>query len=159
MSAETTFFSNINDVNELEDELWRLSVKTADRSKAAGVEGAVVTLKLKSADFKTITRRTTLPSPTQLSQTIFRTARTLLAREATGRQFRLIGVGISTLTPAARTDAADLLDPNVKKRASAERAADIARAKFGKDAVKTGRAVRQEHKRATRQAKDDPAKS
>jgi DNA polymerase-4 len=159
VSAETTFFSNINDVNELEDELWRLSVKTADRSKAAGVEGAVVTLKLKSADFKTITRRTTLPSPTQLSQTIFRTARTLLAREATGRQFRLIGVGISTLTPAARTDAADLLDPNVKKRASAERAADIARAKFGKDAVKTGRAVRQEHKRATRQAKDDPAKS
>ncbi len=159
VSAETTFFANIHELGELEDELWRLSVKTADRSKAARVEGAVVTLKLKSADFKTITRRTTLASPTQLSQTIFRTARTLLAREATGRQFRLIGVGISTLTPAAETDAADLLDPNVKKRASAERAADIARAKFGKDAVKTGRTVRREHKQATREAKDDPAKS
>jgi len=159
VSAETTFFANIHDLGELEDELWRLSVKTADRSKAAGVEGAVVTLKLKSADFKTITRRVTLPSPTQLSQTIFRSARTLLAREATGRQFRLIGIGISALSPAAETDAVDLLDPNVKKRATAERAADIARAKFGKDAVKTGRTVRQEHKKAARQPTDKSLKS
>ena len=158
VSAETTFFANIHALDALEDELWRLSVKTADRSKAAGVEGAVVTLKLKSADFKTITRRVTLLGPTQLAQTIFRSARTLLAREATGRQFRLIGVGISALTPAAKTDAADLLDPNVKKRASAERAADIARAKFGKDAVKTGRTIRQEHARAARLAKDKPTK-
>ena len=155
VSAETTFFANIHQLTELEDELWKLSVKTADRSKAAGVEGSVVTLKLKSADFQSITRRVTLPNPTQLAQTIFRAARALLAREATGREFRLIGVGISGLGPA-KSDAVDLLDPNVEKRASAERAADIARAKFGKDAVKTGRAVRHEHVKAARQEKTKP---
>ena len=157
VSAETTFFADIHILDELEDELWKLSVKTADRAKAAGVEGAVVTLKLKSSDFQTITRRVSLTTPTQLAQTIFRTARTLLAREATGRQFRLIGVGISGLGPA-KSDAVDLLDPNVKKRANAERAADIARAKFGKGAVKTGRTVRGEHTRAARQAKTNQTK-
>lgn len=142
ISAETTFAKDLSDPKALEDRLWSLCVKTADRAKAAGTEGAVVTLKLKTRDFKTLTRRVSLQSPTQLAQTIFRAARPLLAKEANGRQFRLIGVGISGLADAALTDVTDLLDPRVEKRASAERAADVARAKFGKDAVKTGRAVR-----------------
>lgn len=144
VSSETTFNEDIASPQALEDQLWKLCVKTADRAKALGTEGSVVTLKLKTQDFKTITRRTTIATPTQLSQTLFRTARPMLAKEANGRKFRLIGIGISTLQDAAQSDAIDLLDPRIKKRASAERAADISRAKFGKDAVKTGRAIRME---------------
>lgn len=142
VSAETTFNTDISSRAVLEDQLWTLCVKTADRAKAIGTEGAVVTLKLKTRDFKTFTRRTSLPTPTQLAQTIFRTAKPMLAKETNGRQFRLIGVGISGLQDAASSDAIDLLDPSIEKRANAERAADIARAKFGKDAVKTGRAAK-----------------
>ncbi|MEO0881710.1 MAG: DNA polymerase IV [Pseudomonadota bacterium] len=141
VSSETTFETDIADLETLEDQLWKLCVKTADRAKSVGVEGAVVTLKLKTADFKTITRRTSLPVPTQLAQTIFRASKTLLSRETNGRRFRLIGIGIADLEPA-KADAVDLIDPKVAKRAAAERAADKARAKFGKDAVKTGRGAK-----------------
>jgi DNA polymerase-4 len=126
----------------LEDHLWRLSVKTADRAKAEGVVGAVVTLKLKTADFKPLTRQVSLSKPTQIAQEVFRAARPLLAKEAGGRvKYRLIGVGLSVLS-GYRADNADLIDPKVAKRAAAERASDKARAKFGRDAVMTGRAAK-----------------
>ena len=141
VSSETTFHADLADPGQLEDQLWRLCVKTADRAKSVQVEGAVIVLKLKTADFRTITRRVSLPVPTQLAQTIFRAARPLLTKEANGQKFRLIGIGLSGLEPA-KSDAIDLIDPSVAKRAAAERAADKARAKFGKDAVKTGRAAR-----------------
>ena len=142
VSSETTFFEDTSDLALLEDHLWRLSVKTADRAKAEGVVGVVVTLKLKTADFKPITRRISLHAPTQLAQEVFRTARPLLAKEVGGRvKFRLIGVGLSGLSPF-HSDGTDLIDPKVAKRAAAERASDKARAKFGRDAVITGRAAR-----------------
>lgn len=142
VSSETTFNEDTGDLSFLEDQLWRLSVKTADRAKAEGVVGVVVTLKLKTSDFRAITRRISLAEPTQLAQEVFRTARPLLAKETGGRvKYRLIGVGLSGLAPF-HSDAADLIDPKVAKRAAAERASDKARAKFGRDAVVTGRSAR-----------------
>jgi DNA polymerase IV len=142
VSSETTFFEDTSDTSILEDHLWRLSVKTADRAKAAGVVGAVLTLKLKTARFRQLTRRVCLHEPTQLAQAIFRAARPLLAQETAGcERYRLIGVGLSELS-APRADAGDLIDPLIAKRAAAERASDAARAKFGSDAVMTGRSAR-----------------
>jgi DNA polymerase IV len=146
VSSETTFFEDTGDRAVLEDHLWRLSVKTADRAKAEGVVGVVVTLKLKTSDFKAITRRISLHAPTQLAQEVFRTALPLLAKETAGRvRYRLIGVGLSGLSPF-HSDGVDLIDPKVAKRAAAERASDKARAKFGRDAVITGRAARMARK-------------
>lgn len=142
VSAETTFHDDMSDPAWLEDQLWRLCVKTADRAKATGLVGNVVTLKLKTSEFRTLTRRVSLAEPTHLAQSLFRTAKALLAKEANGRtRFRLIGVGISDLSEH-RADAVDLLDPLVAKRAAAERASDLARQKFGPDAVITGRSAR-----------------
>jgi DNA polymerase-4 len=146
VSAETTFNEDISDPRTLEDILWRLSERTADRAKDSGVEGRVVTLKLKSHDFRTITRRVSLGEATQLAQVIFRAAKPMLAREATGQRFRLLGVGISDLVDA-KGDALDLADPQSLKRAKAERAADKAREKFGDAAVMTGRGARIEKAR------------
>lgn len=146
VSSETTFFEDTADLGILEDHLWHLSVKTADRAKAEGVVGGVVTLKLKTSDFKPLTRQISLPEPTQIAQEVFRTARPLLAKEANGRvKYRLIGIGLSNLS-GYRSDNADLIDPKVAKRAAAERASDKARAKFGRDAVITGRAAKQTRK-------------
>ncbi|WP_439620488.1 DNA polymerase IV [Hyphomonas sp.] len=142
VSSETTFRTDLSDPAALEDQLWQLCVKTADRAKSAGVVGFVVTLKLKTSNFRALTRRISLAEPTQLAQEMFRAARPLLAREANGRErFRLIGIGLANLHDH-RSDSVDLLDPRIAKRAAAERASDAARAKFGKDAVVTGRAAR-----------------
>jgi DNA polymerase IV len=141
VSSETTFNEDVSDKALLEDILWRLCERTADRAKSSGVEGRVVTLKLKTADFRTLTRRVSLGDATQLAQVLFRVAKTMLAKETTGTRYRLIGVGISELVDA-RPDAMDLADPQALKRATAERAADKARSRFGSDAITTGRGAR-----------------
>ncbi len=147
VSSETTFNEDVSDPRTLEDILWRLSERTADRAKHSGVEGRVVTLKLKTHDFKSFTRRVSLSEPTQLAQVIFRAAKPMLAREALGSRYRLLGVGISELVDA-KADALDLADPKALKRAKAERASDKAREKFGREAVMTGRGARMQNQRA-----------
>lgn len=146
VSSETTFSEDTAELAVLEDHLWHLSVRTADRAKADGVFGRVVTLKLKTSGFRTVTRRISLHAPTQLAQEVFRAARPLLAKEvAACTRFRLIGISLSGLSGELSGDpsgSADLIDPKVAKRAAAERASDRARAKFGSGAVITGRAAR-----------------
>lgn len=149
VSAETTFNTDIAALAELEDRLWPLCVKLADRAKQEGVAGRVVTLKLKTADHRIRTRRRTLDAPTQLADSLFRAGRELLVREATGVRFRLIGIGIAELG-APGGDAADLFDPGALKRAAAERASDAARAKFGGQAVEKGRALRSRGEKPSR---------
>ncbi len=142
VSAERTFNTDISDRALLEDRLWQVCEETAIRAKKHNVEGSTVTLKLKSKDFKTLTRSTTLSTPTHLAQTLFRVTKPILERETgTGQSYRLIGVGISHLEPS-RGDVGDLIDPQIEKRAKAERASDAARSKFGKSAVVTGRSIR-----------------
>jgi len=101
-----------------------------------------------------LTRRRTLAQPVQLADTIFHALEPLLEKEANGREFRLLGAGISALS-APVGDSGDLLDPSAYKRGIAERASDNARAKFGKDAVMTGRELR---RRTSRQNKKPPPK-
>lgn len=142
ISAETTFFDDIRDLGELETKLWPLCEKVARRAKASGIAGNTVTVKLKTADFKSRTRSRTLPDPTHLAEVIFRTAQPLMEPEVDGTPFRLLGVGISALVPSDLADPADLLDPEATKRAEAERAMDRVRSKFGDDAIKKGRSFR-----------------
>ncbi|RKR03085.1 DNA polymerase IV [Maricaulis maris] len=140
VSSETTFNADHDDRETLEKHLWRLSVKVADQMKAKGVSGQVITLKLKTSDFRSRTRRRTLNEPSQLADTLFRVGRQLLAPEIDGTRFRLIGIGFSGLRDAVG-DAGDLLDPQAIRRATAERAMDKAREKFGSDAVMKGRGL------------------
>lgn len=142
VSSETTFNADINDSDVLEKQLWRLCVKVADIMKSKAISGSIITLKLKTADFRSRTRRRTLSEPSQLADVLFRVGRELLAPEADGTRFRLIGIGFSGLT-AAVGDSGDLLDPQAIRRATAERAMDRARAKFGADAVVKGRALKE----------------
>ncbi|NVJ95982.1 MAG: DNA polymerase IV [Marivivens sp.] len=143
ISKETTFFEDTSDPDVLDGHLWRLSEQVSARAKAKDKAGRVVTLKLKTKAFKTITKRQSLHQPTQMADTIYRVARSLY--DATGHTgpFRLIGVGICDLTAARDADReGDLLDPDAGRRANAERATDKIRAKFGDDAIKKGRALR-----------------
>ncbi|AUJ65034.1 DNA polymerase IV [Aestuarium zhoushanense] len=143
ISKETTFFEDTSDPDVLDGHLWRLSEQVSARAKAKDKAGRVVTLKLKTKAFKTITKRQSLHQPTQMADTIYRVARSLYDAAGNTGPFRLIGVGISDLTAAQDADReGDLLDPDAGRRANAERATDKIRAKFGTDAIKKGRALR-----------------
>ncbi|MGG7644755.1 DNA polymerase IV [Rhodovulum sp. YNF3179] len=143
ISNETTFAEDIADRDLLDGHLWRLAEKVADRAKAKALGGAVVTLKLKRSDHRSLTRRVTLREPTQIADRIYRTARGLLDQVTVPGPFRLIGVGLSSLRPAAESDLSpDLLDPDAARRARAEHATDAIRRRFGDGAILKGRSLR-----------------
>ncbi len=139
VSAETTFETDLAEPHELQAILRALSEKVSRRLKRAGLAGVVVTLKLKTADFRLRTRSRHLADPTQLADRIFQTGSDLLAREADGHtRFRLIGIGISEFADPRLADPTDLVDPAAAKRAAAEAAVDAIRDRFGNRAVELG---------------------
>jgi len=142
ISSETTFDKDLSSYAALESILWRQAERVSARAKKLGLGGRTVVLKLKTADFRLRTRSTSLEAPTQLADRIFRAAQAALKREANGTRFRLLGVGITNLAPAVSADPASLIDPAADKRVAAERAMDKIRAKFGNEAVGTGRAFK-----------------
>lgn len=143
ISNETTFSDDTADIDRLEGHLWRLSENVADRAKARNMAGRVVTLKLKRANHTTLTRRQSLHEPTQMADTIWRTAQQLLGRVEGTAPYRLIGIGLSNLGPALPGDiSGDLLDPQARARGLAERATDDIRRRFGPDAIVKGRSLR-----------------
>lgn len=143
ISKETTFFEDTSDPDLLDGHIWRLSEQVADRAKAKRLAGRTVTLKLKRKDFQLVTRRHALTDPTQLTDRIYRAARDLFEHAGTKGPFRLIGVGISDLATDDQADlSGDLLDPEARRRAAAERATDAIRARFGAEAIINGRALR-----------------
>jgi DNA polymerase-4 len=144
VSAETTFDRDLASFRPLEKRLWTLSEKVSARMKKAGLAGTTITLKLKSADFKTRTRALSLEDATQLAGQIFAVGRELLAREVDGTSYRLIGIGVSTLEPYGGSDPADLVDRSFTRKAAAERALDRVRTRFGGSAVVKGLAFERE---------------
>ena len=141
ISAETTFNTDIAAYEALEDRLSPLCERVAIQARAAGVTGRVVTLKLKTPDFRLLTRRRSLPEPTQTARTLFAAARELLRREADGRTFRLIGVGLSELSPATQ-GAGELFGGEEQRILTGEKTADAIRARFGPQALTRARALR-----------------
>ncbi len=141
VSAETTFDTDLAAVPDLERHLWRLSEKLARRLKEQDLAAGGVVLKLKTAAFATRTRSGRLPSPTVLPDRLFELARTLLAREATGTSFRLIGIGANPLVPRSEADRGDLADTATPKLAAAQAAIDTIRVRFGNISIGRGRSL------------------
>ena len=138
VSAETTFDEDLSDPRRLTAILRSLSEKVSRRLKQQGLAGRTVTLKLKTADFRLRTRSRQLSDPTRLADRIFHEGNTLLAKEADGTRYRLIGIGVSEFADPNLADPVDLVDPSATKRAAAEAAMDTIRGKFGNRAVETG---------------------
>lgn len=146
LSAETTFSEDIGDPNTLRKRLWPLCEKVTDRMKTRDLAGRTATLKLKSSQFKTLTRSQALPAPTQLAETLYRAAVPLLDRALaaapTDSKFRLIGIGLSNFTDPLEADPPDLADPDADHRKRIEAVIDEVRDKLGHDAIGKGRSIR-----------------
>ncbi len=139
ISAETTFDDDIAEPRALAGRLWPLCETVAARLKRTGLAGGRVTLKLKTAQFRLLTRSRRLGTPTRLAEVLYRAALPLLEREADGRRFRLIGIGAGDLVDGDLADPPDLLDPDRQRHARVERAIDEVRAKLGEAAIGKGR--------------------
>ena len=96
ISAETTFAEDLSDPDELRKVLGKLSSNVCSHLSRKDIKGKTVTVKLRLADFTTLTRQTTLASYTNAEEAIMETAWKLLNGEMEeGRAFRLLGVGMS----------------------------------------------------------------
>lgn len=142
VSAETTFDTDIAEAAALEPILWRLCEKVAARLRAGEIAGSSVTLKLKTADFKLRTRQVSGLPPTQLASRLYEAGTRLLAAEADGTAFRLIGIGAGDLVEGALADRGDLADPDAPRAKSREEAIAKLRARFGAGAVERGIVLR-----------------
>ena len=139
MSSETTLDEDISDLEKLRQILWQLAEMVARRMKTAGIAGEGVTLKLKTSDFRTITRVRHLKNATQSAEEMFRTAELLLTREADGRAFRLIGIGAHDLVQAGQVLQGDLFGGAGPFGSKIDKAVDAVRDRFGDNAVARGR--------------------
>jgi DNA polymerase-4 len=138
LSAETTFEDDLVRIEDLTARLWPLCETVARRVRGENIAGRVVTLKLRAADFRIVTRRQSLPAATQTAATLFAVGGALLAASARGASWRLIGIGLSDFVDAADSAAADLFADRDRRALISEKAVDRLRARFGDAAVVRG---------------------
>lgn len=142
ISAETTFATDIEDLDILLARLWPLCEKVSIRLKKSGKAGKTITLKLKTGGFQTLTRSHTLDQPTILAETLYQEVKPLLEKAVINKSFRLIGVGISSFGDIKDADIPDLLNIKGSKDKDVETAIDAVRAKFGDKVIGKGRGIR-----------------
>lgn len=134
ISKETTFSSDVSDGRALRDTLRRLSDGVGRRLRHNGLSGPTVKIKLRWADFTTLTRQVTLSQPTDHDNEIYAAALGLF--EATwerGRPVRLLGVGVSGLEPSVRQ--LGLWDDEAREERRLLGVLDDLRDRFGEDIV------------------------
>lgn len=138
ISHEHTFDVDTANPQQLEATLLRLAEMVGRRLREAGLYARTVQLKLRHADFTTITRAHTLPCSTQLDTELFEEARKLFRENwKPGQLIRLLGVHASSF--AHDEGQLDLLEGDKQRRwRQALSAADHLRDKYGETAVELG---------------------
>ena len=112
VSAEETFARDLTDPARLAAEIDGLAVRVGSRLQRSGTSGRTVTLKVRRYDFTTLTRSLTLPQPVDDPRQIAEVAHRLLGAVDRSGGLRLLGVGVSGLSPYAQGDLfAEALEP------------------------------------------------
>jgi DNA polymerase-4 len=104
VSVEGTYEDDLTDRKLMEGLLTRQAGSVAERLRKHGLSGRTVSIKVRLHDFTTLTRSTTLASPTDNGAVVARLARTLLADLDTSGGVRLLGVGVSGLADWVQDD-------------------------------------------------------
>ena len=130
---EETFLEDVSDAVVLRSELRRLADRVASRLRSAGWVAGTIALKLRYADFTTVSRTVTLPEPTNVGQRIGDVAIDLLSQLPLHQAVRLVGVRAERLRSVGG-GMIPLWDDDAPWRA-VDGALDDARARFGRGAV------------------------
>ena len=135
VSHETTFEVDVTDDELLRRTLRHLAEGVGRRLRQTGVQGNTVRLKLRWADFTTITRQVTLEEPTDLDAEISAAVVMLFDKAwSDGQPVRLIGVGVSGLREPVQQ--LGLWETPSEKGRKLQETLDAVRERFGSDAVK-----------------------
>lgn len=136
IGAEETFATDTDDDALLRRELLRLSHRTAGRLRSSGMVARTVALKLRFADFSTITRSRTVQTPVDSAQLLYAVALQLLESVGTrAMAVRLVGVRAEQLEEAARTSLQLSIDRRDDNWRMAEQVLDQVALKFGDKSV------------------------
>jgi DNA polymerase-4 len=150
VSRETTLSRDLRDPAELEGILALLTARVAGQLRDEQILARSVTLKLRHDDFRTVTRRRTLETATDLDAEIYHAARELFRSafadvRQRNRGVRLIGVAATNLGTAAEEDLFEA--PERVRLRHLTQAVDKVRNKYGFDAVTPGSIVDLKRKR------------
>ena len=142
ISRETTFAEDTREQPFLEATLGYLGERVGSELRQQGRQTKCITLKLRYADFTTITRRQSLRQATDTDQTIFLSGLKLLKRALSQERqaVRLLGIGVSSLTGPGRQ--LYMLDSGAARLERLDRAIDRIRNKYGFTSIQTGRTMR-----------------
>jgi DNA polymerase-4 len=137
VGAEETFSRDVDDPDVVRRELLRLAERTAARLRTAGLAGRTVSVKIRFADFTTITRARTLPEPTDVAAVLYATARQLYEALGLDRaRLRLVGIRVEGLVESESAPHQLLLGERAQGRREVEQAADRAARRFGDGTVR-----------------------
>ncbi len=141
ISAAETFAQDIDDPEEILQEFLRLTEKAAARLRENNYYAKTISIKVRFADFSTISRSKTLPLPIDSTHEIYEIAKTLyLALNLDRARLRLVGISLDNLSEAAPEQL--LLGAREKGWREADTAIDRAKLRFGGASVRPGRLIR-----------------
>ena len=145
IGAERTFESDIDDPEEILAQILDLSNKVAKRLRAAEYFSRTITIKVRFADFTSVTRSKSLPSSTDLATDIYATAKSLFeAMHLQRARIRLVGVRATGLVPTSESSVQLEFSDRDSGWREAEEAIDQVALKFGNSAVKPARLIKPE---------------
>ncbi len=141
ISRETTFGKDTRDRSLVKATLCYLGERVGSNLRQQGKQARCVTLKLRYADFTTITRSQTLTQASDTDRTISDIGLKLLSKALAQEKqpIRLIGIGVSNLTEPARQ--LDMLDSSAQRLEKLNKTIDRIRKKYGFTAIQTGRTL------------------
>jgi DNA polymerase-4 len=141
ISRETTFAEDTGDRRQLKATLCYLSEQVGSQLRQQAKEARCVILKLRYADFTTISRHRTLNQSTSTDQGIFEGGSALLEKALAQetKSVRLIGIGVSGLTEPARQ--LDMLKPSALRLEQLNKTIDRIRKRYGFSAIQTGQTL------------------
>ena len=159
ISHETTFGSDIYEVETLKAWILELSDQVARRLRRYDILGRTVNLKIRFGDFRTITRASTLPAPSHSSNELSKTAAGLLVESLDPQHrgilpegIRLLGMGVSNLKRPEDQQQMLLFDQQEnEKQDRFDRASDKIKEKFGSHSIRRASSVEKQVRH-----RDDP---
>ena len=140
ISHETTFATDIDDMDVLRAWLLELTEQVARRLRRHGLRGRTVHLKVRFADFSTITRSQKVPESTASTDSLWEFASEMLTTRlpATRQPVRLLGMGVSDIDRSDQTQLQLFDQPQRRRRAEIDRIADVIHDQFGAEALRRG---------------------
>jgi DNA polymerase-4 len=145
IGAERTFESDMDDPEEILAQILDLSNKVAKRLRAANYFSRTITIKVRFADFTSVTRSKSLPASTDLATDIYATSKSLFeAMNLQRARIRLVGVRATGLVPTSESSVQLEFSDRDSGWREAEEAIDQVAIKFGNSAVKPARLIKPE---------------